>query len=123
MKDECCQGYGEPPVEEAGMNDNCAASTPVQERGDEEPKKKLVFEEILPEATPEEPLSNFDLLLTHLSPLELARMTVKLILDNNAEHYYCTTSGQLFPMTDSGLESAVAYETQYWESAASVGEQ
>lgn len=68
-------------------------------------------------------LTNFDVLLTHLDPYALAKMTVKLICVNGIEHYYCTTPGQLFPMTSDGLDNAVAYEKAYWESIAPAQDQ
>lgn len=68
-------------------------------------------------------LTNFDVLLTRLDPYTLAKMTVKLICVNGIEHYYCTTPGQLFPMTSDGLDNAVAYEKAYWESIAPTQDQ
>lgn len=61
-------------------------------------------------------MTRFDDLKQNLTPEKLANMTVKLVVINNTELFYITTSGQLYPMNSTGLQAAINHELSYWNT-------
>lgn len=59
-------------------------------------------------------MTRFDELKQTLTVEEFARMVVKVAIINNAEPYYVTSTGQLYPMTTEGLQMAINHEVQFW---------
>lgn len=61
-------------------------------------------------------MTNFDKFKETVTVEDLAKMTVKLVIINNNELYYVTTTGQLYPMTNEGFKSAVEHEIMFWNT-------
>lgn len=59
-------------------------------------------------------MTRFDEFKQTLTAEEFARMVVKVVIINNAESYYVTSTGQLYPMTTEGFQMAVNHEIQFW---------
>lgn len=58
-------------------------------------------------------MTNYEFQLQSMDVQKFAQKNVNLILVNNSELYYLTSTGQLFPFTAEGLRTAVAYEYQW----------
>lgn len=61
-------------------------------------------------------MTNFEKFKEEITPEDLARMTVKLCLLNDSEHYYVTSTGQLYPMNGQGLKQAIEHEIAFWNT-------
>lgn len=61
-------------------------------------------------------MTQFEKLKETLTVEQFASMTVKLAIMNGSDPYYVTTTGQLYPMNQRGLDAAIRHETQFWNS-------
>ena len=61
-------------------------------------------------------MTNFDKIKENLTADILAKLTVRLVVINNNELYYATSTGQLYPMTSEGLDAAIKHETKFWNA-------
>ena len=68
-------------------------------------------------------MTNFEELKKNITVEQLAGMTVKLVILNNTDPFYVTTTGQLFPMNPDGYKAAKDYELQFWNAEADAEEE
>lgn len=61
-------------------------------------------------------MTQFEKLKETLTVEQFASMTVKLAIMNGSDPFYVTTTGQLYPMNQKGLDAAIRHEIRFWNS-------
>ena len=61
-------------------------------------------------------MTRFDEVIKNITVKEFATLNVKLVILNNSEPFYLTSTGQLYPMSQKGFEAAVQHEEAFWST-------
>lgn len=61
-------------------------------------------------------MTQFEKLKETLTVEQFASMIVKLVIMNGSDPFYVTTTGQLYPMNQKGLDAAIRHEIRFWNS-------
>lgn len=59
-------------------------------------------------------MTRFDDFKKNLDVETLAKLAVKIVIVNNSEVYYVTSTGQLSPVTPEGYQAALNLELSFW---------
>lgn len=61
-------------------------------------------------------MTRFDEVIKNITVKEFANLNVRLVILNSSEPFYLTSTGQLYPMSQKGLEAAVQHEEAFWST-------